>query len=480
MRPTTFAVGATLAGVALLALACTQGGRQEPTTTPTTAAQTARITGAPLTPECQALVAQRSMNALGPIYDCYYFGTTDPFALLSELDTCDELQAFLGNPVDLHRGQALSQAASDRLANCPELTEPTDELGRWLATARRQREAVCADAPSMVDLSNCMATGELTRKLATPTATPVLDTATCDEEVAAERLTPSTVLVESGLVYGTGFVIDPSGVILTAGHVVEGQTSATVWLADGRMLPATVEEYDALKDVAYLTVEATGLPAVTWESRVPSLGTSVVAIGYPVGLVDKPTVTRGIVSRTLDADGVEWVQTDAAVNPGDSGGPLANLCGEVVGVIIGKHRSAEGVGWAVAATEVSGWRVGTEPSPAPYIGPNEGPEASVAAYYDFINRHDLEDAWALMGPEITTSTPYTSFVGWFQQKVGISVEGVRVLTRTETSATVEAVVTSQDWNDGQLVTQRYRERWGLVLEGGIWKLNTLLLTTPLD
>ena len=479
MRPITFAVGVALVGVALLALACTQG-RQEQTTTPTTALQTAQVTGAPLTPECQALVAQRSMNALGPIHDCYYFGTTDPLALLSELDTCEELQAFLNNPVDLHRGQALSRVASDTLANCPELAEPTDELGRWLATARRQREEVCADAPSMVDLSNCIATGELARKLATPTATPVLDAAACNEEVAAERLTPSTVLVESGLVYGTGFVIDPSGVILTAGHVVEGQTSATVWLADGRMLPATVEEYDALKDVAYLTVAATGLPAVAWESRVPTLGTPVVALGYPVGLVDEPTVTRGIVSRTLDADGVEWVQTDAAVNPGNSGGPLANLCGEVVGVVIGKHRLAEGVGWAVAGTEVSGWRVGASPSPVPYLGPNEGPEASVAAYYDFINRRDLKQAWALMGPEITTSTAYTRFVGWFDQKEGISVEEVRVLDRTETRATVEAVVTSQDWIGGQLVTERYREQWGLVLEGGIWKLDTLLLTTPLE
>jgi hypothetical protein len=303
------------------------------------------------------------MNALGPIYDCYYFGTTDPLALLPELDTCEEVQAFLGNPVDLHRGQALSQAASDTLSNCPKLTEPTDELGRWLATAIRQRQVLCADAASNAELSNCVATGELTKKVETPTPTPAPTPTACNEETAAKRLMPSVVLVESGDAQGTGFVIDPSGVILTAGHVVEGQTSATVWLADGRMLSATVEEYDALKDVAYLTVEATGLPAVTWESRAPGLGTSVVVIGYPVGLIDKPTVTRGIVSRTLDADGVELVQTDAAVNPGDSGGPLASLCGEVVGVIILKHRSAEGIGWAVAAAEVSGWRVGTEPSP---------------------------------------------------------------------------------------------------------------------
>jgi ketosteroid isomerase-like protein len=420
------------------------------------------------------------MNALGPIHDCYYFGTTDPFALLSELDTCEALQAFLSNPVDLHRGQALSQAASDTLANCPELTEPTDELGGWLATARSQRQAVCAGAPSMADLSNCMATGELTRKVGTPTPTPAPTPTACNEETAAERLMPSVVLVESGDAQGTGFVVDAAGAIVTAGHVVDNRTSATVWLADGRMLIATVESHDTRTDIAYLRVPTTGLPAVTWATHVPNSGTPIVAVGYPVGLVDQPTITRGIVSRTLDAEGVQWVQTDAALNPGDSGGPLADLCGEVVGVVVEKNPLAEGVGWAVAAAEVRPWRAGAQAPPEPYVGPNQGPEASVAAYYDFVNRHDLEQAWALMGPEITTSTPYTRFVGWFQQKAGISLDGVRVLDRTETHATVEAVVTSQDWIGGQLVTQRYREQWGLVLESGIWKLNTLLLTTPLD
>jgi S1-C subfamily serine protease len=420
------------------------------------------------------------MNALGPIHDCYYFGTTDPFALLSELDTCEELQAFLGNPVDLHRGQALSQAASDTLANCPELTEPTDELGRWLATARRQREAVCADAPSIVDLSNCMATGELTRKVGTPTPTPAPTPTACNEETAAERLMPSVVLVESGDVYGTGFVVDAAGAIVTAGHVVGDETSATVWLADGRMLIATVEGHDTRTDVAYLRVQATGLPTVTWATHVPNPGTPIVAVGYPVGLVDQPTITRGIVSRTLDADGVQWVQTDAALNPGDSGGPLADLCGEVMGVVIGKHRSAEGVGWAVAAAEVWPWRASVQTPPEPYVGPTEGPAASVAAYYDFINSRDFARAWALMGSDITTSTPYSTFVGWFQQKAGISAQEVRVLTRTETRATVEAIVVSQDWIGARLATQRYREQWELDLEGGVWKLNKLLVTTPLD
>lgn len=476
---------AALVGVLVLA-ACTRGSDNVPSATPTSLTQTARITGTALTADCLALVSQRSMNALGAIHDCYYFGTTDPSPPISELTTCEELQAFAQHPIDLDREQALPVSVRNRFSGCSPLPAPADELGRWLATARQQREELCADAASPADLSSCMATGALPRKTNTPTRTPAPTPTTtpapsvCDEETAAARLMPSVVLVESGDWYGTGFVVDADGVILTASHVVEGEASATVWLPDGRMLLATVQERDPGKDVAYLTVEADRLPAVTWETRVPSFGSPVVAVGYPVGLIDQPTVTRGILSRTIDVDGVQLVQTDAALNPGNSGGPLANLCGDVVGVVVLKHWEAEGVGWAVAAAEVWPPPRGVLASPATDMAPGEGPDASVAAYYDSIDRRDLEQAWALMGPEITTSTPYTRFVGWFQQKVSISPEEVRLLTETETHATVEAVVISQDWIGGQVITQRYREQWGLVLEGGIWKLNRLLVTTPLD
>lgn len=478
---------AALMSVALQAAACGTGpAKPEPTATPTVPAtptvlvQTARITGTALTRECLDLVAQRSMNALGPIYDCYYFGTTDPSSLLSELDTCEEVKAFVNHPVELHRGQVIPNEVWERLPDCPEMPQPTDELGRWLATAIGQRERICADAPSMAELSNCMATGELTRRLATPTATPVVDRANCNEEMAAERLTPSTVLVESGLSYGTGFVINAGGMVITADHVVEDESSVVVWLADGRMLPAYVENRDSHKDVAYLRVEAVGLPTVRWETDTPNPGTPIVAVGFPVGLVDQPTVTRGIVSRTLDADGVWWIQTDAALNPGNSGGPLADLCGDVLGVVIGKHRTAEGVGWAVAATEVWPWSGHAETSPPQHVGPREGPGASVAAYYDFVNGRDLQAAWALMGSDITTSTSYSRFVGWFEQKAGIWAEEITVVNESATQATVEAIVTSQDWAGGQLMTRRYREVWQMALEGGVWKLNRLLATERIE
>ena len=84
-----------------------------------------------------------------------------------------------------------------------------------------------------------------------------------------------------------------------------------------------------------------------------------------------------------------------------------------------------------------------------------------------------------MGSEITMSTSYSRFVGWFEQKAGIWAEEITVLSESSTQATVEAIVTSQDWAGGQLVTQRYRERWQMALEGGVWKVDRLLVTEPI-
>ncbi len=134
---------------------------------------------------------------------------------------------------------------------------------------------------------------------------------------------------------GSGFIIDASGVILTNAHVVKDAESITVRLQDKRELPAKVLGMDERTDVAVLKVEASGLPvARLGNSDQVEVGEWVLAIGSPFGL--DFTATQGIVSalaRNLPDDTyVPFIQTDAAVNPGNSGGPLFNTKGEVVGI----------------------------------------------------------------------------------------------------------------------------------------------------
>lgn len=138
---------------------------------------------------------------------------------------------------------------------------------------------------------------------------------------------------ESGL--GSGFVVAPNGIILTNRHVVAGAEKITVRFADKRELPARVLGVDSLTDVAVLKVDALHLPTATLgDSSRLEVGQWVLAIGAPLGL--ERTATQGIISalgRTLPNDSyVPFIQTDVPINQGNSGGPLFDLAGRVVGI----------------------------------------------------------------------------------------------------------------------------------------------------
>jgi serine protease Do len=134
---------------------------------------------------------------------------------------------------------------------------------------------------------------------------------------------------------GSGFIVSSDGLILTNAHVVDGAKEVTVKLMDHREYKAKVLGTDKTSDIAVLRIDAHGLPAVRLgNSDQLGVGDYVLAIGAPFGLEE--TATAGIVSatgRSLPGDGaVPFIQTDAAVNPGNSGGPLFDSTGAVVGI----------------------------------------------------------------------------------------------------------------------------------------------------
>jgi serine protease Do len=152
---------------------------------------------------------------------------------------------------------------------------------------------------------------------------------------------------------GSGFIVSADGVILTNAHVVDGADRVTVKLTDRREFEARVLGTDAKSDVAVLKIDAKDLPVVRiGDPASLEPGEWVVAIGAPFGFEN--SVTAGIVSakgRTLPNDGyVPFIQTDVAVNPGNSGGPLFNLRGEVVGInsqIYSRSGGYQGVSFAI-------------------------------------------------------------------------------------------------------------------------------------
>ena len=154
-----------------------------------------------------------------------------------------------------------------------------------------------------------------------------------------------------------GFVIDPNGTIVTNAHVVEGANWIQVRLFDGRRFTATVLGRDAHVDVAVLKIQGAGaLPALTFgDANRLRLGEFVMALGHPFGLEN--SVSLGIVSRkgaplTVAAPGFDFIQTDAAMHPGNAGGPLVNMAGEVVGMNAMAARNGR-VGFAIPSNLIS-------------------------------------------------------------------------------------------------------------------------------
>ncbi|MDQ2962734.1 MAG: DegQ family serine endoprotease [Pseudomonadota bacterium] len=152
---------------------------------------------------------------------------------------------------------------------------------------------------------------------------------------------------------GSGFIVSADGIVLTNAHVVDSADEVTVKLTDKREFTAKVLGADKMTDIAVLKIDARDLPYVrVGDPKVTKVGEWVVAIGQPFGLEN--TVTAGIVSaksRSLPGDSyVPFIQTDTAVNPGNSGGPLFNLRGEVIGVnsqIFSRSGGFQGLAFAV-------------------------------------------------------------------------------------------------------------------------------------
>ena len=174
----------------------------------------------------------------------------------------------------------------------------------------------------------------------------------------AKKVSPGVVVIKGitvdGNALGTGFLVSPDGKIATALHVIQNLKSGGIQLASGEKFDSfTVLAFDQRKDLAIIKIAGFDLPAIELgNSNQVSPGDQVVLIGSPEGL--HGSVTTGVVSAVRDLEGFKIIQTDAAANPGNSGGPLINSNGKVIGVLDFKLRGSENLNFALPINYVQG------------------------------------------------------------------------------------------------------------------------------
>lgn len=158
-----------------------------------------------------------------------------------------------------------------------------------------------------------------------------------DAKQIFQKVSPGVVFIESNYKSGSGMIIEDSGLVLTNAHVVEGLTSVTITLKDKEKFSAHVVGRNEKVDVALLQIEASSkhFSIVDLGDSTPSSieqGDVIYALGFPFGFSDQTTITQGILSARQFLGGMEYLQIDLAILPGNSGGPLINRYGKVVGI----------------------------------------------------------------------------------------------------------------------------------------------------
>ncbi|HEX6580508.1 MAG TPA: trypsin-like peptidase domain-containing protein [Actinomycetota bacterium] len=254
-----------------------------------------------------------------------------------------------------------------------------------MKSATTSRRALPAVAYVALLLAGCTATlGGTASPPATTPPGPSLHLGKEPYAAVATRVLPSVVNVttdvyqaspsgapEEGQGIGTGFIVRANGVVVTNCHVVQGASRITVFTSEDEptRYDARVIGGDCEHDLAVLKVDAEGLPTIRFGASANlRLGQQVVAIGYALALEGGPSVTAGIVSSldrtirvqdprcTVCSNGVrtysEVIQTDAAINHGNSGGPLVDMAGRVVGINSAGSDNAENIGFAIAIDSV--------------------------------------------------------------------------------------------------------------------------------
>ncbi len=286
----------------------------------------------------------------------------------------------------------------------------------------------------------------------------------CNIKDSISKLSKSIVRIIGGEAEGSGFAIDKN-TILTNFHVIQFEASPKVVLSDNTFQTAQIILADKDDDLALLKIDA-NVPVVQLGDSDKLLQTdSLYSMGFPFGgdLPGEMTVKKGILSgnRFDKSSGIMYIQTDATLNPGLSGGPMTDECGEAVGI---NTLGGSGMGMAISSNSIKQkWDDMKSSGKDPLkditvldIQPNTDPQHTVEAYYDYIKLRRLDKAFALLG-DYKKDFKFENWVKGYKPNLDTSV--ISITPDDSDPNKIKVKLSTKNLVDGDIVYKYFEGYW---------------------
>jgi len=298
----------------------------------------------------------------------------------------------------------------------------------------------------------------------------------CREKESIEKVRRSVVRIIGGESEGSGFAISPGGLILTNFHVIEFEPSPKVVLPDNTFETAEVQMVDKNADLAIIKISK-DLPVISWgEPSELDPAEELLAIGFPLGgqLSGEASVNKGSLSgrrRSKDV-GIEYIQTDTTLTPGVSGGPMINVCGEVVGI---NTAGLSGLGLGISSdsikqkwTEMAISEDSLKDVQRIEFKPDESPLEAVRAFYNYLKARKLTKAFDLLTKNFKKGYSFDDWKKGYDPLLDTSV--IKIEDDEVVSNRVNVKLSTKDMVDDEIVYKYFEGYWDVIGVGGKWLL----------
>ena len=305
----------------------------------------------------------------------------------------------------------------------------------------------------------------------------------CNPLDSIKKANDYVVKIVSGGGSGSGFLISPLGFIVTNYHVVKDTSSPHIVFPGNKTIRGQLYNWDEDLDLAIVQITDSPSNSLYFgNSDVVSLGEDVYSIGFPYSelLEGEATVTKGSLSaRRKSEDGnIEYIQTDAALNSGNSGGPTINTCGEVIGVNTFVISETQGIGFALSSNSIRfdiDRLIGSGPKKLERNILEDtnlkalGPKDMVLLHYGYISMRQLEKAYDLFSQNIKAQANFEEYKKGFDTTVNLYLNKIEFVDEKVPKVFIE--FTAADIYNEQVKYTIYSGTWDLVYEDGVLKLD---------